>query len=382
MDSYNLPGVRRRKIIKDVEEDEKITKDDRRALEWNTEGLVVELKLKTSMDPFYTHRELELHAEQRTPQEKANNTPVAFEKPGTEPEITRGQMMIYATEAFAHQPSLHLFQILVCGKHARFLFFDHSGVIVSDAFNYTSEEGSRLMARFIWTYNHMSSPARGWDNSVQPATAEEKTAFKSAMDEFLKNMNDFEHPQRLIPHAEDTINPSYPILRVTVENELFDDSGELTGLGDGVEVIVQRPFFRHFSAIGRATRGYIAYHLKERRLMFLKDTWRLVHHMLTPERLICTKLKSAGNRYVPEVLCGGDVRANGEHDATQCESWLQFQTLPVGHGELRQFKHYRMLQELLYPVWSAKNSRETVIAFYHCLMGECMFVPVVSFWIL
>jgi hypothetical protein len=372
---YNLRGVRQRTIIEDAEEDEKkITNDDRRAFEWATHGMVVEFKPKPSMDPFYTRQELKLHAERRTPEEKANNMPVAFEKPGAEPEMTRGQMTIYATEAFAHQTRLHLFQILVCGKRARFLFFDHSGAIVSDAFNYTSRKGSYLMARFIWTYNHMSSLARGWDESIQRATVEEETAFKSAMDEFLGNMNNPEHPQRLLPHAEDTISPSYPILKVTVKEEVYDDSGEVTRSGNAVEVIIQRPFFRHFSAIGRATRGYIAYHLKLQRLMFLKDTWRVVHHMLTPERSICAMLKSVGNAFVPDVLCGGDVQANGEHDTTQCESWLQLQTLPVGHGELRLFKHHRLLQELLYPISSARNSKEVVQAFYHCLLGKWMFL--------
>ncbi|KAI0688588.1 hypothetical protein BC835DRAFT_1419028 [Cytidiella melzeri] len=105
-----------------------------------------------------------------------------------------------------------------------------------------------------------------------------------------------------------------------------------------MDVLVQRPFFRSHSPIGRCTRAYLAYALKEQRLVFFKDTWRVVHKRLIPERQICADLERAEVPFVPGVLCGGDVMLNGEHGKTQCLEWVKkWKDLAVGFHELRDF---------------------------------------------
>jgi hypothetical protein len=358
--------------IEDPEEDNmRITEDDYRACDWTKDSLVVEFKANANQDPFYSRDEIHQLVRQQTQEQKAQNTPIAFEKPEADHEATRGQLLIYATETFAHQPRLFLFQLLICGDIARFLFFDHSGVIVSGSFNYTTPEGSYLLARYIWTHNGMSRAERGWDKSVQPASKAEAEDFRRAMDEFLNNMEDPNHPQRLLPHAEDTINPRYPVSKIAIMDDGSGDSVKVntSKLPQTVEVLVQRPFVRYFSAIGRATFGYIAYHIRNRELMFLKDTWRIIHSLLRPEREICGILKKKFI-HAPDVVCGGDVDANGKSDTTQCHTWPRLQTLPMGYGALRQHQHHRLLEELLYPIESAVDSQEAVIAFRHCFIGE------------
>ena len=142
----------------------------------------------------------------------------------------------------------------------------------------------------------MTASQRGWDLSVTEASDSEKKRFKSVMGKFLKNMHDPAHPQRIIPKAEATIDEHWPVLKVTVE----DDE-----LGKSVRILIQAPFFRSHCALGRATRGYIAYHIPRRELIFFKDTWHVVHNRLIPEREACRRLSIQSVRYLGE--CGHQV---------------------------------------------------------------------------
>lgn len=310
------------------------------------------------MDPFYSQADIEATAASR--QGADLNKKIAFEKeePPAALEI-RGQLAKYASLVFSHQHRTHIFQLLVCGRHVRFIFWDHSGAIVSDWFDYV--EDSATLAQFFWRYSHMTDAQRGLDSSVSVPTGREKRQFRKAMDKFLKDMLDPKNPQRRrLPQAEDTLDDSFPILKVTVEDDVS---------GESSEVLIQAPFFVSESALGRATRGYIAYHIASSELIFFKDTWRVDHPRLIAERSICQKLIKDGVPYVPDVLAGGDVTANEERDSTRCLEWVKEQTLDVGYEYPRNLRHHRLLQPLAYPVQSAPNSKEFVTAFRDCIRG-------------
>ncbi|KAI0686850.1 hypothetical protein BC835DRAFT_1287292, partial [Cytidiella melzeri] len=307
------------------------------------------------MDPFHTLEEIRKAAQKR--KEANKNKPVAFEKYNADATKVRGQLAMYAMEVFAHQHRLHLLQLLICGNIARFLFWDHSGAIVSDCFDYI--EKPWLLVEFLWRYNHMSAAARGLDSTASRATSEEAKKFKAAVEEFLENMENAEHPQRELPNAADTLSEQYPVYKITVVDDISKES---------MEVLVQRPFFRSHSPIGRCTRAYLAYALERHDLVFFKDTWRVVHKRLIPERQICADLERAEVPFVPGVLCGGDVTLNGEHGTTQCLEWAKkLKDLAVGFHELRDFQHHRLVQQLAYPVECAPWSKQFVIAFRDCL---------------
>ncbi|KAI0688598.1 hypothetical protein BC835DRAFT_1419038 [Cytidiella melzeri] len=327
----------------------------KRFFDWCNSGLLVEFKRHTNMDPFHTREEIRKAAKKRKGANK--NKPVAFEKFNADATKVRGQLAMYAMEVFAHQHRLHLLQLLICGNIARFLFWDHSGAIVSDCFDYI--EKPWLLVEFLWRYNHMSAAARGLDSTASRATSEEAKKFKAAVEEFLENMQNAKHPQRELPNAADTLSEQYPVYKITVVDDISKES---------MEVLVQRPFFRSHSPIGRCTRAYLAYSLERHDLVFFKDTWRVVHKRLIPERQICADLERAEVPFVPGVLCGGDVMLNGEHGTTQCLEWAKkLKDLAVGFHELRDFQHHRLVQHLAYPVECAPWSKQFVVAFCDCL---------------
>ena len=68
---------------------------------------------------------------------------------------------------------------------------------------------------------------------------------------------------------------------------------------------------RHHSATdsptGRGTRGYIAYDMSHRRLVFLKDYWRSRIESSPYEGKVLEDLRRAGVQYVPTPLAAGVV---------------------------------------------------------------------------
>lgn len=362
---YNTRSIQQNLVIPDPDPADtkgKPVEGSRRAFNWHVDNLVVEFKKSHTMDPFYTEAEIEEREpavkKARDEGNKDAKYKESFEKNAAEALKVRGQLARYASLVFSHQQRTHIFQLLVCGRLARFIRWDHSGAIVSDAFDYN--KNPHLLAQFFWRYNHMTASQRGWDLSVTEASDKERKTFKSVMSKFLKSMRDPARSEPVLRNAEATIDEHWPVLKVTVE----DDK-----LGKSVRILIQAPFFRTHSALGRATRGYIAYHIPLRKLIFFKDTWRVVHNRLIPEREILRSLSDASVPNIPEVLSGGDVTLNGERDRALNLRWVQRILSSAKFLHPRDFHHHRLLQPLAYPVQCARNSRMFIIGFRDCFKG-------------
>lgn len=356
---HNTRGIKQNLVIENPDpEDDEWTEVNSKAFNWHEDSLVVEFKKSHKMDPFFTAEELKGKADGTVIKDGPEGPLLTFAKNDEELERIRGPLTAYATEVFDHQHRTHIFQLLVCGRRARFIFWDHSGALVSDAFDYTDK--SELLVEFFWRYNRMTPEARGVDVTAQLASVEEQALFNDQVGQLIKAMNDPLDKQRKIPNAEQTLDPSFPVYRVTV----LDISGK------SEDVLIRAPFVRSHSALGRATRGYIAYVPSSEKLKFLKDTWRVEHPRLTAERLLYSKLEKANVPNVPKGAFGGDVSANGERSRTRCREWAGEQELKVAIDSIRRFHHHRLLQELAYPVGTAPNAYEFVYAFRDCIDGK------------
>ncbi|KAI0697890.1 hypothetical protein BC835DRAFT_1519017 [Cytidiella melzeri] len=250
----------------------------------------------------------------------------------------RGQLALYASEIFAHQQRSHLFQLLVCDDTTRFIFWDHSGAITSDSFDYTSEAGSMLLAEFFWRLNRMSDEARGVDITARGANDKERSAFTTRIRQFIRNMEDKNHRQRSIPNAEHILEVSYPVCRISVKDE-------------------------------KATRGYVPVDKKTKEVLLLRDTWRFDHPFMKIESEVYRILELYGVPHVPSIICGRDVKGSDEQThVTRSVAWADTQTLPVAYGGLRDHTHHRIVQRLAYPIESAVDSKEYATAFRDALL--------------
>lgn len=342
----------------------KLDGNPKMSMDWCSDELVIEFKRSHVQDPFTTEEEIQAQTVHQTELKRkdinAEVTPIVFEHDSAMARRTRGQLASYATEVFAHQHRTHLFQLLITGHYARFLRWDHSGAIVSDRFNYV--EQPTILAKFLWAYNHMSPAQRGWDETATMASEDETKEFNDAVVDYEGTL---QGSGLELPKSKEKVSEAYPVYKIKVAD---DDKTK-----PPVDVLVREAFFRTSSVLGRATRVFVAYVLnppdKKSCLRCLKDTWRVVHPRLRPEREILSDFAAKGIEYVPEVICGGDVI--GPQHLTMAVACAKLQEKLMGYSEcLRDFQHHRLLEPLAFPVTLARNSDEFMTVFFHCFLGE------------
>ncbi|KAI0077404.1 hypothetical protein K474DRAFT_1595971, partial [Panus rudis PR-1116 ss-1] len=242
------------------------------------------------------------------------------------------QLSTYLCAQFSRQHRMFTFSICIFGRYARFLRIDRSGIVVSEAFNYITNP--RILADFLWRYNHLSVSKRGFDPYAQPARLSERRLLSRAITEYIYLTESGQ--ARRLPQMCKSLSSDYPAYRIRVVDEY---SGELQ------HYIVRRPFTGSRSLFGRATRGYVALRVYDdseevttsalpKRLVFLKDSWRIVEDEMEREVDIYEDLKSNHVPFIPSVLGAGDAR--------------------------RTYVHHRVVQELAFPLSTVTNAKELV----------------------
>jgi hypothetical protein len=293
---------------------------------------------------------------------------IFFEKDSVQSKYTLGQLAIYANEMFGHQQRTHIFQLFIAGRIARFILFDHSGAIVTDAIDYVQD--SKLLVEFFWRLNHMSKVARGWDPTARQPGSKDVAKFKDVINTFLEDMNRSDSSKRRLPNAEHTLNSGYDVHKMLV-TDAEDENNSM-------EVLVQGPMFKATTALGRFTRRYLAVPTASNARdepLFLKDTWRVNHHMMETEAELYKLLEKYGVPHVPRLVCGGDViNEDGNMQKTISVDWAQKQTLKISYKPLRKHSHHRIVQRVAYPIESADNSKEFVEAFVNVFESESFII--------
>jgi hypothetical protein len=229
----------------------------------------------------------------------------SFEHDAEASKDTKGQITSYAVAQLATQFRVHIFTILVCGGYARLLRWDRSGAVVTSAFDYCD----RYLGEFFWRYDQASPTARGMDLSVSvPSETEAELARQS--------------------------------LKCAVEQSLakfavhHDEDGKISYYIGG------RPTFKaNASPTGRATRTFLVYDLENKRVVFLKDTWRIDMANVVKEGEIYESLHNAHVSHIAPLLCAGDVPLH--RTRTQDLSTKPW-TGPIERS-LRPHHHYRLV---------------------------------------
>ena len=321
-------------------------------VDFYTACLPIEVRLDDSSDPFLDPLDYNDHL-------RATVGPYTFAWYDDTREATRSALAAQARELMHRQQRVCVLQLVLCGRHARLLRWDRGGAVATERFEYAAAPG--VLAEFLWRYAHLSAAARGWDDTAGPASAHETRLFRTAVRCFLKAHSG---RARAVPEAEVTLDASFPVWRVRVVDE---HSGAATVL------IVQRPFHHSGGVLGRATRAYLAYDVRTRRVVFVKDTWRAAYtRRLGAEAGTYRTLREHGVPHLPNVLYACDVRdGGGELQQTRSygiahmnRAWDQ---RTERGGEL---VHHRVVQEIAYPLQQALNEREYVQALHDAAIGE------------
>lgn len=129
------------------------------------------------------------------------------------------------------------------------------------------------------------------------------------------------------------------------------------------EYLVGKPTTYCCSPTGRATKGYVAFDLQRRCLVFLKDVWRANSPRIRSELKTYIALNTAGVQYVPTILGGGDVGGlQPQHTLTQ--EYLNSPSIP-----LERLHSRLILLEIGRPLKSYENSTGLIFYTYDALVG-------------
>lgn len=285
-------------------------------------------------------------------------------------KTTRGQIAMYADLQFRHQHRKCAHQLTICGCWCRFSFWDRSGVLVSQSFNYVNEP--QLLMEFLWKFAHLDDRDQGWDESVAWANVKERHLFESAL-----------HAQGASGGLPDelillSLDQRFPVCKVLVSDDhayLADNTGRLCGNGryQPREFIIGAPFYTTCSTPGRGTRAFLAYDLQDGTIKFMKDTWTPSLNCSPEMDAYCLLLE----KEVPSIMypiCGGFVRCSDgvpqctiNHKwATAVERWLA-----PRNPKMRAYRHVRIVQDVMHRLKDLKNSRELIEVLLNVVECKC-----------
>ncbi|KAH8929907.1 hypothetical protein BT69DRAFT_1315424 [Atractiella rhizophila] len=222
--------------------------------------------------------------------------------------VVKPDLSLYAETGFT-SCNMKKLQLFGQSTTARLLCHSRAGTRVSRAFDINGPEN--YLGEFLWRFSHAPESARGHDTSVQRVKGK-KAAANARKALGLKQEAD--------------------LFQVIVDTEKF---------------IFAQPFTSsHRWPVGRGTRCYLAYWVKEKKVVLLKDTWRREEY--GKEGDVYEILRSKQVRNIATIVCHRDV---------DDQNPLQF---VEGTGG-RKLRHYRIvLEEVGEPLNRFKSTWELV----------------------
>ncbi|KAJ3506913.1 hypothetical protein NLJ89_g6598 [Agrocybe chaxingu] len=226
----------------------------------------------------------------------------------------RGQLGAVMTEICRRQHRTRTFMVFMNAQDVRFLYHDRCATIVSEAIKYRTD--SQVLAEFLWRFARLTDEQQGIDKTVKAPTDEQRSAAMIAL-------------SRWAPEMERPV----VVLEVPTED------------GKTRDFAVWGAMAEPKSLTGRATRAYPAYDLVERKVVFLKDTWRAAVDGMEKESDILKELNAAGVRHVPKFQCGDDIPGEYHTTVTQNDIDASWRAGPL--ADLCKRTHHRFTEDFV-----------------------------------
>ena len=124
--------------------------------------------------------------------------------------------------------------------------------------------------------------------------------------------------------------------------------------------------------MGRATRGYVAYDLNSKQLVFLKDYWQPASPSYHEELDTYARLKKAKVEHIATPLGGGPVPSSNINSPQKTVTQTYQSSLrdPSEHPSCEWY-HYRLvLKEVGRPLEDYEKPADMVLVVYDAVEGE------------
>ena len=260
-----------------------------------------------------------------------NDEDPSFERDTEKACDTLGQITLYATAHMAAQFRTHIFSLLILPKYARLLRWDRAGVVVTEEIPIDGSESA--LVEFYWRYSHATPDVRGHDTTVE----------------------------RVLNGVE--AEAARQKLNTKVGEKLFR-----LKLGENGYIVGKPTYMGASSPTGRSTRAFTAFCERNKKLVFLKDTWRVIISGQLPEHEIYEKLHENNVRNIAQLIKGADILDHKTitHEATEIFPNKDFLTI-------RKFRHYRLaLKDVGHDLRSFSSVKQLVKVIRDATIGRCM----------
>ncbi|EKM50224.1 uncharacterized protein PHACADRAFT_188541 [Phanerochaete carnosa HHB-10118-sp] len=204
-------------------------------------------------------------------------------------EESRALMVEYGAKLLLHQHRVYALTMFVVQDLIWLIRWDCAGAAVARAFDYNKEP--RHLIKFLF---RLAAAVRdddprciGYDTSVSLASQAEIDVFDAYRKTLVEGSWHHTYASQVLDGAD-----LYPIHKVTYP--------DIEGLAP--EHI---PADITSSLTGRGGKGYIAYDVDRRRLVFIKEYWRADHPTVHPEVEVYKRLRGAGVTKVATAIAGG-----------------------------------------------------------------------------
>ncbi|KAI0649723.1 hypothetical protein C8Q79DRAFT_343436 [Trametes meyenii] len=277
---------------------------------------------------------------------------------GSKHIFSRGQIIEYGNEIFSRQHRTFVVIISVYCNYARFIRLDRIGATISQPFDYVAHP--TIFALFIYRYTRMSPEERGFDPTSARASDADTAMFRALAGKY--------------PALAKAATPGWPIHQLTINAPWITAEKRVAAARGDIacsprKFLVGRPAYRSHSMSGRGTRGFVAWDVTQRTVVFIKDYWRAdIPGLYLTEYETYLKLWESpdSDMFIPTLLGGGDVVLNtgGKRQLTLTDTFFTEPTLP---GRV----HTRLvLKEVCRPLTYFKESRELVSVLYDALRAH------------
>lgn len=371
--------------------------------------------------PDWTHIRLFIKFKQGAENDPFNDTNGHLRAWPRSRQDVHEQLLAYAANTFQYQHRTALFSLLINGDEFRAMYWDRSGLVVTDATNYANDPGS--LVRFLWAFANLQEEHQGIDRTAT-LLPEDSVHFKlmdvcahanPALDAPFSEGADVSRwfsesqseeankgsaPGSRQDSTEQSPQPVFQYVRDGFRDSLilgWPRYRLLVGKSKR-EFLVARPAFQSTSMFGRGTRGYIALDVQNHRFVWLKDSWRPFYEGVEPEGHYLETMASKPDieLSIPTVVAHGDVlqqttyaveypkdeqmrpstspaeSASGAAMPSKKRAREDGTTeRPEDSATPQPFIHYRIVvEEVCLKMGNFKNGRQLVRLIWKCIVSE------------
>jgi hypothetical protein len=246
-----------------------------------------------------------------------------------------GQITAYATLTLGAQYRTHVFLVLIIKKIARLIRWDRGGAVVTAPIHYDNEP---FLLDFLIRYSNANREARNHDVTVDSPTDDEARNARTL----------------------DDLAGAQSLLAITMPDP---DQPQETS-----RYIICGPCAKPDIPAGRWTRTSIAYDVRRKKRVLLKDSWRVLLDDITPEGEVYAKLYQHSVPNIPYCSRAGDVGDVTYHKSRTHDFLVKYNLRIPEH--LTPHRHYRLVLDTIGRKLENFNcSWEMVNAVYAALVG-------------